>query len=280
MSAAPPRAFVVGWPIAHSRSPIIHNYWLHQLGLAGRYEAVAVAPPDFADFAQNLVASGFVGGNVTLPHKQKAFGLVAEATHSARRLEAVNTLWIEDGRLCGDNTDPEGFLCALDEAAPGWEAIPGEAVVLGAGGAARAIVAALIERGRGVVLANRTRASAEALAAHFGDAPKVVDWRDLPAALKRAALLVNTTSLGMKGQPPLDLDVGLLPQEAVVHDIVYFPLETALLRDARARGLRVVPGLGMLLHQAAPAFARWFARRPQVTPELRRLVEIDIEKAL
>ncbi|ACK51461.1 shikimate 5-dehydrogenase [Methylocella silvestris BL2] len=280
MNAAAPRAFVVGWPIAHSRSPIIHNYWLHQLGLAGRYEAVAVAPPDFADFAQNLAARGFVGGNVTLPHKQNAFGLVAEATHSARRLEAVNTLWIEDGRLYGDNTDSEGFLCALDEAAPGWEAIPGEAVVLGAGGAARAIVAALIDRGRSVVLANRTRARAEAIAAHFGDAPKVIDWRDLPAALKTAGLLVNTTSLGMKGQPPLDLDVALLPQDAVVHDIVYFPLETALLRAARARGLRVAPGLGMLLHQAAPAFARWFATRPKVTPELRRLVEADIEKAL
>jgi shikimate dehydrogenase len=296
----PRKACVVGWPIAHSRSPIIHGFWLRQLGLAGSYESVAVAPPDFPGFAQNLAANGFIGANVTIPHKQIAFALCGKVTPTAASLGAVNTLWLENGVLCGDNTDVEGFLAALDEDARGWDLdsrslerdaggkvdstfphpAPGHAVVLGAGGAARAIVHALRHRGKRVLLANRTKARAESLATDAGAGVEAVDWAALPAALKGASLLVNTTSLGMKGQPPLDIDLSPLPPHAVVNDIVYFPLETALLRAARARGLRAVSGIGMLLHQAAPGFERWFGVRPSVTPELRRLVEADVQKSI
>ena len=274
------RACVVGWPIAHSRSPIIHGFWLRQLGLAGSYEAVAVAPPDFAGFAHDLATNGFVGANVTIPHKQTAFEVCGKVTPTAASLGAVNTLWLEDGVLCGDNTDVAGFLAALDEEAPGWDAMEGQAVVLGAGGAARAIVHALRHRGKKVIVVNRTRARAESLAAEEGAGVEAADWASLPAALKDASLLVNATSLGMKGQPALDIDLSPLPAAAAVNDIVYFPLETALLRQARARGLCAVSGIGMLLHQAAPGFERWFGARPGVTPELRRLVEADVLKSI
>ena len=274
------KACVVGWPIAHSRSPIIHGFWLRQLGLAGSYEAVAVAPPDFASFAHDLAANGFVGANVTIPHKQMAFEVCGKVTPAAASLGAVNTLWLENGVLCGDNTDVAGFLAALDEEAPGWEVVEGQAVVLGAGGAARAIVHALRQRGKRVVVVNRTRARAESLAAEEGAGVEAADWASLPAALKGASLLVNATSLGMKGQPALDVDLSPLPARAAVNDIVYFPLETALLHQARARGLRAVSGIGMLLHQAAPGFERWFGARPGVTPELRRLVEADVLQSL
>ncbi len=277
------RACVVGWPIAHSRSPIIHNFWLRQLGLAGSYESVAVTPPDFPAFAKDLAAKGFIGANVTIPHKQVAFALCGKVTPTAARIGAVNTLWLEHGALCGENTDVAGFLAALDEEAPGWDAfesLSGCAIVLGAGGAARAIVHALRLRRKKVVLANRTRARAESLAAEEDAGVEVVDWARLPAALEGARLLVNTTSLGMKGHPALDIDLAPLPGQAVVNDIVYFPLETALLAAARSRGLRTVSGVGMLLHQAAPGFERWFGVRPSVTPELRRLVEADVLKSL
>ncbi len=274
------KACVVGWPIAHSRSPIIHGYWLKQLGLPGSYESIAVAPPDFPAFARDLAENGFVGANVTIPHKQVAFGLCGKVTPIAASLGAVNTLWLEHGALCGDNTDVAGFLAALDEEAPGWDLAEGGAVVLGAGGAARAIVHALRHHGKRVLLANRTRARAESLAADEGSGVEVCDWGQLPSALKGASLLVNTTSLGMKGQPAVDLDLSPLPPEAVVNDIVYFPLETELLRAAHARGLRTVSGIGMLLHQAAPGFERWFGVRPSVTPELRRLVEADVLTSL
>jgi shikimate dehydrogenase len=276
----PRNACVVGWPVAHSRSPIIHGFWLRQLGLAGSYAAIAVAPPDFAGFAHDLAANGFVGANVTIPHKQTAFEVCGKVTPTAASLGAVNTLWLENGVLCGDNTDVAGFLAALDEEAPGWDGVEGHAVVLGAGGAARAIVHALRHRGKSVVIANRTRGRAESLAADEGAGVEVVDWAALPAVLKGASLLVNTTSLGMKGQPALDIDLSPLPAHAVVNDIVYFPLETALLHAARARGLRTVSGVGMLMHQAAPGFERWFGARPSVTPELRRLVEADVLKSL
>ncbi|VFU09916.1 shikimate dehydrogenase [Methylocella tundrae] len=275
-----PKAFVVGWPIAHSRSPIIHGFWLKQFGIQGSYEAIAVAPPDFSDFMRDLPVNGFVGGNVTLPHKQKAFERVDRATATAAKLEAVNTLWLQDGALYGDNTDVEGFLAALDQDAPGWDAASGDAVVLGAGGAARAVVYGLLRRSRRVILANRTRERAEALATHFSAGVEVVDWARLPSSLEGAGLLVNTTSLGMKGQPPLEIELGGLPGDAVVNDIVYFPLETALIRRAQARGLRTVSGIGMLLHQAAPGFERWFGTRPGVTADLRRLVEADVLKSI
>ncbi len=282
MSAKPealPKACVIGWPAGHSRSPMIHGFWLERLGLAGAYERAAVPPEDFTRFIHDLGRAGFVGGNVTLPHKEAAFALCARPTETARKLAAANTLWFEAGALCGDNTDVEGFLAALDQDAPGWADRAGKAVVLGAGGAARAIVHALLTRGfERIALVNRTLARAMALAAASGALVEAVDWRGTGAALAEADLLVNTTSLGMVGQPPLDLNLSPLPTRAVVCDIVYVPLETPLLRAAEARGLRGVSGLGMLLHQAAPGFARWFGVRPAVTAELRALVEADILK--
>jgi shikimate dehydrogenase len=273
-----PRAFVIGWPIAHSRSPLIHTYWLRQLGVAGSYERIPVPPPDLPAFLANLEELGFVGGNVTLPHKEKAFAACALTSPVAQRLKAVNTLWIEAGKLFGDNTDVAGFLASLDEDVPGWDKSVHKAVVLGAGGAARGIVYALISRGVGrIVIVNRTRGRGEDLQRQFPEATiELADYAALPAQLEDADLLVNTTSLGMIGQPPLEIDLAPLPSGAVVADIVYAPLETALLRQAAARGLRSSGGLGMLLHQAVPGFARWFGRVPQVTAELRALVAADI----
>lgn len=273
-----PRAFVIGWPIAHSRSPLIHTYWLRQLGLAGSYERIPVAPPELSAFLANLAESRFVGGNVTLPHKEKAFAACAVASPVAQRLKAVNTLWIEDGKLFGDNTDVAGFLASLDEDIPGWDKSVHKSVVLGAGGAARGIVYGLISRGIAeIVIVNRTRARGEDLQQQFPEAAiELADYAALPEVLAEADLLVNTSSLGMVGQPPLEIDLAPLPSAAIVADIVYAPLETALLRQAAARGLRTSGGLGMLLHQAAPGFARWFGKVPQVTAELRALVAADI----
>jgi shikimate dehydrogenase len=273
-----PRAFVIGWPISHSRSPLIHHYWLEQLGIAGSYARVPVAPPDLATFLANIEVFGFAGGNVTLPHKEKAFAVCAVTTPVAERLKAVNTLWIDRGQLAGDNTDVEGFLASLDADIPRWDKSGDKAVVLGAGGAARGIVYALNSRGvRHITLVNRTRSRGEDLQRQFPDVQiELADFAALPGPLKDADLLVNTTSLGMVGQPPLDIDLAPLPDHAVVADIVYAPLETALLRRAAARGLRISGGLGMLLYQAAPGFARWFGQTPQVTPGLRALVAADI----
>lgn len=278
--SAAPKACVIGWPVAHSRSPMIHGFWLDQLKIAGSYERAAVAPADFPDFVGSLAGQGFAGANVTLPHKETAFALCSKRTKTAETLQAVNTLWFEDGVLWGDNTDVAGFLGALDQDAPGWDRHAEKAIVLGAGGAARAIVSALLQRGvRKITVVNRTEARAADLAAHFGPAVDVAPHGALPEALDGANLLVNTTSLGMKGQPPLDVDLASLPAFAAVCDIVYVPLETGLLAAARKRGLRAVGGLGMLLHQAVPGFERWFGTRPRVTPELRALVEADIKGA-
>jgi shikimate dehydrogenase len=272
-----PKACVIGWPAGHSRSPLIHRFWLEQFKIAGSYELAAVAPDDFPDFVRGLSQNGFVGGNVTLPHKQTAFALCDVKLAAANRLKAVNTLWIEAGKLCGDNSDCDGFLGAMDQDAPGWDSGPGAAVVLGAGGAARAIVHALQLRGiRRIFLSNRTIACATELAGDFGAPVEVVNFGDLPDALAGAGLLVNTTSLGMRGQPPLIVDLAPLRARAIVSDIVYIPLETPLIKAATARGLRAVSGIGMLLHQAVPGFERWFGRRPCVTAELRGLVEADI----
>jgi shikimate dehydrogenase len=272
-----PKACVIGWPVAHSRSPFIHRFWLESLNIAGSYELAAVAPADFPDFVRNLAGHGFVGANVTLPHKQTAFALCDVTLPAAERLKAVNTLWIERGQLYGDNTDCAGFLGAMDQDAPGWDRDPGAALVLGAGGAARAIVYALLLRNvTRIFLVNRTRERAMELAADFGTPVEVVDYGDLPGAIAGAGLLVNTTSLGMRGQPPLAIDLAPLPPHAVVSDIVYVPLETPLVKAARAHGLRAVSGIGMLLHQAVPGFARWFGKKPQVTVELRGLAEADI----
>jgi shikimate dehydrogenase len=275
-----PKAFVIGWPIKHSRSPLIHNYWLKMLGLAGSYARIAVPPEELESFVGRFVDEGFAGGNVTLPHKEAAFALCARRTATAEQLGAVNTLWIEDGQLCGDNTDVAGFLACLDAQAPGWDQVCETAIVLGAGGAARAIVQALMLRGKStILLVNRTRSRGEDLCRQFAASAakiRLCDFAELPVVMRGADFLVNTTSLGMEGQPPLTLDLAPLPPHAVVSDIVYVPLETALVRAARTRGLKAVGGLGMLLHQAVPGFEKWFGKRPQVTAELRALVEADI----
>jgi shikimate dehydrogenase len=271
-----PKAFVVGHPIRHSRSPLIHGHWLAEHGLAGSYERVDVAPEDFEPFFRGFAERGFRGGNVTIPHKEAAFRLADETTGRARRLEAVNTVWIEDGRIHGDNTDVTGFIANLDQVLGPWRA--GTALVLGAGGASRGVIAGLLERGvRKIVVANRTGGKAQELVRFAPGRIEPAAWRDIRSRLVEADLLVNTTSCGMAGHPPLDVDLAPLPAHAAVADIVYVPLETPLLKEARARGFRAVDGLGMLLHQAVPGFARWFGVTPRVTPELRALIEADIE---
>src|SRR5882724_6592563 len=273
----PRAACLIGWPAAHSRSPLIHHYWLRKLDIAGGYSIEAVPPEEFADFVQRLSARGFVGANVTIPHKERALSLsVPDAC--ARAVGAANTLWVEDGELRSTNTDVEGFISNLDACAAGWDKAA-EALVLGAGGAARAVLFGLIERGfKRVHVANRTFERAQALADQFGASVHPIAWGDIGDALPRANLLVHTTSLGMHGQPALDIDVGRLPPDAVVADLVYVPLETPLLAAAKARGLRTADGLGMLLHQAVRGFELWFGERPQVTSELRALVEADLTK--
>lgn len=275
LAAKPRAACLIGWPAAHSRSPLIHHHWLHKLGIAGGYTIEAVPPEELADFVTHLHGRGFVGANVTIPHKERVLELT-EPDSRARAVGAANTLWYEHGILRATNTDVEGFVGNLDAAAPGWDRTD-VALVLGSGGSARAVVFGLLERGIGRVhVINRTAARAQALADQFG--PRVVagGWEQVSALLPQAGLLVNTTSLGMHGQPPLAIEIGLLPEQAVVVDIVYVPLETQLLVAARARGLRTADGLGMLLHQAVRGFELWFGERPQVTPELRALVEADL----
>jgi shikimate dehydrogenase len=272
-----PRAGVVGWPIEHSRSPAIHRYWLKELGIPGNYDRFAVRPEEFRQFADKIGEHGFLGANVTAPHKEAAFEACDRRTDVAEALGAVNTLWREDGLLWGDNTDVAGFLANLDEATPGWDERKGLAVVIGAGGAARGIIYALVSRGfERIAVFNRTQARAEALAQHFGGSTAAMPWGDLAGELSEAGLLVNASSLGMVGQPPLVVDVSALPERAVVADAVYVPLRTPLIEAAGGRGLRVAEGLGMLLHQAAPAFARWFGAPPVVTPALRALVEAEV----
>lgn len=268
-------AGVMGWPVAHSRSPLLHGHWLRQYGIDGAYVKLAVAPARLEAALRGLPALGFAGCNVTLPHKQAVARLVERIDPAAARLGAVNLVTVAaDGTLLGRNTDGAGFLAALADADPAWSAAAGPAVVLGAGGAARAIVAALLDAGApGVRLLNRTRARAEELAAALGGAIEVLDWERRAAALEGAALLVNSTTQGMAGQAALDLDLAALPRAALVSDIVYTPLQTPLLDAAWARGNRVAPGLGMLLHQARPAFAAWFGVLPAITPELRAAVE-------
>jgi shikimate dehydrogenase len=269
---------VIGWPVAHSRSPLIHGYWLETYGLRGRYEKQPVPPEDFPAFLDRFAESGFIGANVTVPHKELAYELVERREPAAEAVQAVNTIWLDDGQLVGDNTDVYGFLANLDEGAPGWDG-GGRASVIGAGGAARAVLKGLIDRGFSEIrLANRTFAKAQGLAEAFGPAVQPVAWEERDAILDGCALLVNTTSLGMEGSPALEIDLAALAEGAVITDIVYVPLQTPLLGVAEARGLRTVDGLGMLLHQAVPGFARWFGVRPEVTPELRARIVADIEQ--
>ena len=274
-----PRACVIGWPVAHSRSPLIHNHWLARYGIEGSYEKVAVPPDDLAAFVAAMRPSGYIGGNVTVPHKEAMAALCQRLSPVARRTRSVNTIWFEQDELCGDSTDGAGFVAALDQAAPGWDGDRSRAIVLGAGGAARAIVDVLQQRGfQSLVVASRTRARGMELTAAMG-----CQWSELDHAaddLFATSLLVNTTPAGMRGQEALDFDISRLGAKAVVSDIVYVPRETPLLRQARDQGQRVVGGLGMLLHQAVPGFERWFGIRPEVTPDLAALVEADIAAAI
>ena len=271
-------ACLIGWPAAHSRSPLIHHYWLRKLGIEGGYSIESIPPEGFAEFVSRLSAHGFVGANVTLPHKERALALTVPDTR-ARAIGAANTLWYDGAELRSTNTDIEGFVGNLDASADGWDGIE-EALVLGAGGSSRAVVFGLLDRGiKHVHLANRTMERAQALADQFGAAVQPIEWDAIDGVLPRAGLLVNTTSLGMHGQPALEVDVNLLSGQAIVADLVYVPLETALLKAARARGLKTADGLGMLLHQAVRGFELWFGQRPEVTPELRALVEADLRGA-
>jgi shikimate dehydrogenase len=274
----PPAACLIGWPAAHSRSPLIHHYWLRALGIAGGYSIEAVPPEGFADFVAQLKRLGFVGANVTIPHKERALALSSPDAR-AQAVGAANTLWYEDGELRSTNTDVEGFINNLDAAAPGWDKVE-EALVVGAGGSSRAVLFGLIERGIARIhLANRTFERAQALADQFGEKVRPIAWGDISNVLPKAGLLVNTTSLGMHRQPALSVDIARLSPQAVVADLVYVPLETPLLAAARARHLRTADGLGMLLHQAVRGFELWFGRRPEVTAELRALVEADLAGA-
>ena len=265
------RACVIGWPVEHSRSPVIHRYWLDTYGIDGAYEKEAVGPEDIDDFLQQLGRHGYVGANVTLPHKEAALRAARSADQAAMAIGAANTLWLDpDGALHATNTDAYGFMTNLEAQAPRWQQASGDVLVLGAGGAARGILYGLLTVGvPRILLTNRTLwARADALADAFGPAVEVIDWEARQEVLGSCGLLVNTTSLGMTGHDPLVLDLTTLPRDAVVADIVYVPLETPLLRMARELGLTAVDGLGMLLHQAVPGFERWFGVRPEVTPAL------------
>jgi len=269
-------AGIVGWPVSHSRSPKLHGYWLRHHRVDGAYVPLPIRPEAFAQGLRMLAAFGFRGVNVTLPHKEAALAACDEADDQARRLGAVNTIVMRDGRLEGSNTDAFGFLENLVQGAPAWRARAAPAVVVGAGGAARAVVAALLDAAVPEIrLVNRTRSRAEMVAQELDGPLQIFDWADRTRALSQAGLLVNATSLGMVGQPPLDLDLSDLPRAAVVNDIVYTPLQTPLLAQAAKRGNGVVDGLGMLLHQARPGFEAWFGVEPEVTDELRRFVMSD-----
>jgi shikimate dehydrogenase len=268
------KACVMGHPVAHSRSPMIHGYWLKTLGIEGAYELKDLQPQEFIPFVTNLAKNGYIGGNVTLPHKEAAYKTVAARDAAAEAVGAVNTLWLENGRLMGGNSDVHGFIANLDNRASGWNVPACQAVILGAGGAARSAVYAFGQRGVQVHVVNRTVARAQELAEKFG--VKAHGWEDVPKLLPRADVLVNCTSLGMQGKDALRIDLAPLKKNAVVYDIIYVPLETALLAQARQRGHRTVDGLGMLLQQAGFGFRKWFGGDPKVTPELRQLVEADI----
>ncbi len=265
MTARVPLAGVIGDPVGHSRSPALHGHWLRTLGLPGHYVPLAIRAEHLDEALRALPILGFVGANVTIPHKGAALALAGEATARARRIGAANTLTFRDGGAHADNTDGAGFLAALRAGAPGWA--PGEALVLGAGGAARAVVDALVREGARVRIANRTAGRAEALAGELGG--EAIPWEEAGEAIGRAGLVVNTTSLGMAGAPPMEVPLGGLRPGMAVMDLVYAPLRTPLLAAAEAAGARAVDGLGMLVHQAAPGFERWFGAAPPVDAAAR-----------
>ncbi len=270
-------ACVIGWPITHSRSPLIHNYWIRLHKLNAEYRAEAVRPEDLGGFIRSLRDRGYAGCNVTVPHKESVLAL-AEPDDRAEAVGAANTLWFDGDTLRATNSDVEGFLANLDQAAPAWDRGLETAVVLGAGGASRAVLFALLAREVGrIYLVNRTPARAEALRKTFGSRIQLANWDETTGLLGRAGLLINTTTLGMTGAPPLEINLRC-PASLVVADLVYNPLETRLIKLARSRGLRTADGLGMLLHQAVRGFELWFGVRPNVTPELRALAEADLVK--
>jgi len=267
-------AGIIGMPIVHSRSPVIHNFWLNAHGIRGAYVPLAVAPERLKDALPGLVALGFRGCNVTMPHKQTAMALLDRVNETAQRIGAVNTIVVEaDGTLSGFNNDGNGFVQSLRDALPGWRADAGPILVLGAGGSARAVVVALLENGaRQIRIANRTAAKAQAIAEEFGPAVSAIDWAERNAAMAGIALLVNCTNQGMIGKPALDVDLARLAPSTLVADLIYTPLETPFLAEARLRGCVTVNGLGLLLNQARLAFKAWFGVLPDVTPDLLKAV--------
>lgn len=270
------RACVIGWPIRQSRSPLIHGFWIRRYGLSGSYDKLEIAPEGLKEFVARI-GPEFAGCNVTVPHKEEVMAWLDGVDGTARAIGAVNTIWHENGKRLGTNTDITGFLANLDQLTPGWDAAPLNAVVLGAGGAARAVAYGLAQRRAArIAIVNRSVERAEDLVREFGANSSAHGYADLPDLLRSATLLVNATSLGMTGKPDLDVSLDTLNPDAVVNDLVYVPLKTRLLEEADRRGNRTVDGLGMLLHQAVPAFAKWFGVTPEVTPELRALIEVDI----
>jgi shikimate dehydrogenase len=271
-------AGVMGWPVMHSRSPRLHNYWLGRYGLVGAYVPLAIAAEGLRAALRALPALGFSGCNLTIPHKEAALGIVDEVDPPARRIGAINCVVVHpDGSLFGRNHDGWGYIESIIEAAPQWRADTGPIVVLGAGGGARAVVAGLADRGaEDIRVVNRGFDRAKQLERALGGPVRAIEWAGRAEALDGAAMLVNTTSQGMVGQPALDIALDRLPKSALVSDIIYVPKETPLLAAARARGNPTVNGLGMLLHQARPAFRDWFGVMPEVTPELRAMIEATI----
>lgn len=276
------RAFVIGCPIDHSRSPIIHGFWLKKYNLNGSYEKVHVDPESLGHFLATAIEAGFVGGNITIPHKENANHFVAERDDIATTLGAINTVWISENRLIGSNTDGYGFLANLDDQSPGWDHLSRKkrgALVVGAGGASRAIIFGLAQRGFDpIIIANRTFEKAEHLVKKFGRSCHAMRLDQLPEVSASVSMIVNTTSLGMEAttSDEFPIDFSQVAADAIVHDIVYTPLTTPFLAAAKERGLTTIDGLGMLLHQAVPGFEKWFGIRPDVTKELRQILLRDL----
>lgn len=269
-----PLAAVIGQPIHHSKSPMLHGHWLRRYGIRGHYIPMEVGPNDLREVLRAMPKMGFVGANVTIPHKVAVFDIADQITDRATIIGAANTLIFRpDGKILADNTDGYGFIENLKQGASDWDAAAGPALVLGAGGASRAIISSLLHAGAPqIILSNRTRIKAEQLQDDFGKRVRVVDWVQVGNAVEDAALVVNTTSLGMVGQPEMRIPLDGLNSSTLVTDLVYTPLETGLLKTAREAGCRVVDGLGMLLHQAVPGFERWFGQRPEVDEAARAAI--------